>query len=332
MSQVDRLRISYFAQQERELKRLIDPKTGLLSKKFSRIISCPSCKTKKYEKIFVKRGYTFVRCKKCGLVYTNPQVKNELVENFYSGKKSKAEKTTDMWHSIMLKERKSKWRSDYYNDLIKKIKNYKKKGNLLDIGCGIGQFLEVAKKNNFNTHGLELSKVGYDYCIKNNINVFQENIFSKNLKKNSFDIITALGVFEHLTNPLESMIRCRELLKNKGLISLIVPNMYSLYNMILRDKSVTFDGKEHMIFFSMESLNYFLKQLNFKILLHDTVLTGIPNIGRYLQFYDPYIDINSMEYIPNEIRNFFKKKTHNLEKMILKNNLGLRLRVIAQKN
>ena len=92
MSQVDRLRISYFAQQERELKRLIDPKTGLLSKKFSRIISCPSCKTKKYEKIFVKRGYTFVRCKKCGLVYTNPQVKNELVENFYSGKKSKAEK------------------------------------------------------------------------------------------------------------------------------------------------------------------------------------------------------------------------------------------------
>ena len=39
-----------------------------------------------------------------------------------------------------------------------------------------------------------------------------------------------------------------------------------------------------------------------------------------------------MEYIPNEIRNFFKNKTHNLEKMILKNNLGLRLRVIAQKN
>ena len=84
--------------------------------------------------------------------------------------------------------------------------------------------------------------------------------------------------------------------------------------MILRDKSVTFDGKEHMIFFSMESLNYFLKQLNFKILLHDTVLTGIPNIGRYLQFYDPYIDIIQWNIFQMKYEIFLKRKHIILKK------------------
>ncbi len=331
MSDIDKLRKKYFLQQEKELKDLLDKKSGLLSKKFSRKIPCPTCKSKDFKKIFVKRGYTFVRCSQCGLVYTNPQVQNKLVENSYSGKLSKAEKTTDMWYSIMLKEKTSQWRIDYYKDLLNKIKKFKKKGSLLDIGCGIGQFLELASKNNYETKGIELSKVGYEYCKKQNLNVYQENVFSNELKKNSFDIITALGVFEHLTNPYETFERCKQLLKPKGLISIIVPNMYSLYNMILREKSVTFDGKEHMIFYSMKSLNYTLNKLNLKILLHDTVLTGIPNIGKYMQFYEPYSNDESLEYLPKEIMSFFGKDYKNLEKIILNNNLGLRLRVIAQK-
>ena len=90
MSNVDLLRKKYFLQQEKELKSLLDKKTGLLSKNFSKKIPCPTCKSKDFEKIFIKRGYTFVRCSKCGLVYTNPQVQNKLVENSYSGKINKA--------------------------------------------------------------------------------------------------------------------------------------------------------------------------------------------------------------------------------------------------
>ena len=52
----------YFAAKERELDELLDPETGLLSERFSRVIACPLCDGRSHTTLFVKRGYSSNDC------------------------------------------------------------------------------------------------------------------------------------------------------------------------------------------------------------------------------------------------------------------------------
>ena len=65
-----------------------------------------------------------------------------------------------------------------YNDWYKFLKNYiKKKGSILDLGCGTGEFIHRFLKDGYDITGVDIS----DKMIK----VTNEKIKSKNLKNNT---------------------------------------------------------------------------------------------------------------------------------------------------
>jgi hypothetical protein len=90
----------YFAALEREVEELVDPATGFLSERYSRVIECPLCGGGAHSPLFVKRGYTFVRCDACRLVFANPLVDEALVLERHAGGTSAA-----LWAEVLLSER-----------------------------------------------------------------------------------------------------------------------------------------------------------------------------------------------------------------------------------
>lgn len=69
-----------------------------------------------------------------------------------------------------------------YNDWYKFLKNYiKKKGSILDLGCGTGEFIHRFLKDGYDVTGVDIS----DKMIK----VANEKIKSKNLKNNKYKLI-----------------------------------------------------------------------------------------------------------------------------------------------
>ena len=191
----------YFVQLEKELAELIDQDTGLLDEKYAIEVDCPVCHSKDNNTLFVKRGYTFVRCCSCGMVYTNPQVRQEIVQDRYqTGLPS-----TELWMDVLMNSKETAWRNDYYLDILNEIERQTEtKGNLLDVGCAVGHFLDIARKNNWNVTGLELSPKGYKYCQEElGLNVLNATIEESNLSRESFDAITLIGVLEHVTDPEE---------------------------------------------------------------------------------------------------------------------------------
>ena len=63
----------------------------------------------------------------------------------------------------------------------------------------------------------------------------------------------------------------------------------------------------------------------FEILKLDTVLTGMDNIKRQMQWLDPYKYSNTSKYLNDSIIDSCIN-----EEYIKKNNLGLRLRIVAR--
>jgi len=145
----------------------------------------------------------------------------------------------------------------------------------------------------------------------------------------TFDIFTLFGVLEHLPNPKTILQDIKKKSSEKGsIVMAIVPNAYSLYHMFLQEKSVRFDGRNHLMYFSDKTLRKLFENCGLTILHQDTILTGISNIKRQMQWLDPYSDVSDSNYIPERILPFFDN--NKAEDLIIANNLGLRLRIIAQ--
>uniref|UniRef100_UPI0040480F9C methyltransferase domain-containing protein n=1 Tax=Aliarcobacter sp. TaxID=2321116 RepID=UPI0040480F9C len=319
------LREIYFKELEIEKKELLDCNTNMLSTKYSKIIDCPLCGSKKeiHEILFIKDGYTFVRCIDCEMIFTNPQVDSSLLGELYGHSKA-----NDIWVEIQESQKEQGWKKEYYEeniDLINKIRN-EKQVNLIDIGCSSGYFLEVLKEYSpqINGGGVELSRKAYDYAKNKNLDVY--NCFLSEIDNSiKYDIFTLFGVLEHLPNPFMIFDDIKKKANDGGLVLAIVPNAYSLYHMFLQEKSVSFDGRNHLLYFSEKTLRAIFEQSGFEVLLIDTVLTGLDNIKKQMQWLDPYAQSSEDKYLNKALINDFIK-----EKYILDNNLGLRLRIVAK--
>jgi len=98
------------------------------------------------------------------------------------------------------------------------------KGSLLDIGAGTGDFLIVAKNNNWSTKGVEPSEKAKAIALKKGVDFVNS---TSELPSHSFDVITMWHVLEHVPD-LENQIKeLKRLIKPEGTIIIAVPNFNS---------------------------------------------------------------------------------------------------------
>ncbi len=100
------------------------------------------------------------------------------------------------------------------------------KANVLDFGCGSGEFLKACKDQGHQVTGIE---PGQDYANFANetygVNVKCSVWSDTDLGDEKFDLITSFHVFEHLRDPLGAMKWLVSHLAKDGVITIAVPNM-----------------------------------------------------------------------------------------------------------
>lgn len=133
-------------------------------------------------------------------------------------------------------------------DIIKQrhtfyLKYFKKSGNVLDIGCGRGEFLEILKMNGVNATGIDINKQKVEYCKKKNLKVVHAS-FKKYLTDqpdNAFDGIFASQVIEHLSfDELTSFFRlCFKKLQQDGIlvVETVNPHCFPAFKLFYLDPS-----------------------------------------------------------------------------------------------
>ena len=102
-------------------------------------------------------------------------------------------------------------------------------GDVLDVGCGMGNFL-MTFNDDWNKYGIEISRFAAEKASSNGIKILE-----KIPQNEKFDLIIWRGVFQHLDCPLKTLDECIRALKPGGWISfLATPNSnsicYKLFN------------------------------------------------------------------------------------------------------
>jgi len=138
-----------------------------------------------------------------------------------------------------------------------------KNASFLDVGCGRGFMLELARKD-----GLDV--VGTEYCsqtaayAKNifKLNVLITDLLDINLAENKFDIISMWHVLEHIKYPSKYLEKIAKLIKKEGIFVVEVPNIEE------KNRSLKYhvaQNRTHYHFFSEKTLTALLLKQGFTI-------------------------------------------------------------------
>jgi len=188
-----------------------------------------------------------------GFLETYPQPSEQNISEYYKtedyishtdAKRNLLERVYHIVRSISLK-RKLK--------LINSFKSEEK--NLLDIGCGTGDFLQIAQKNNWSVSGIEPNEQAREIANKKtNASVIKHEQLL-NFKKQSFDVITLWHVLEHLPKLEDHVSVFKNLLKENGTLIIAVPNHKSYDAKYYKKFWAAFDVPRHLWHFNKTSIS-----------------------------------------------------------------------------
>jgi len=202
--------------------------------KMEKLRACNLCESN--ELLLVDKNNNICQCKNCGFVFDNPRPTWEEIVSYYS--------RNDKYDSWLgeLEERDLLWKRR-----LRLVKKYMKSGDLLDVGTGIGQFLFYAR-NDFKVRGTEISESAIAIAKeKYDMDVIKGEIEHINLDYN-FNVITLFHVLEHVSNPSSTIMRCRELLKNGGILIIAVPNDIVKFRLTVKRFLSIFKGSKPINF------------------------------------------------------------------------------------
>ena len=122
-----------------------------------------------------------------------------------------------------------------------------KKGNLLDIGAGTGDFLAYAKSKKWEVVGIEPSQKAKDLALKKGV-LFVKS--TEELSDNSFDVITMFHVLEHVEDLDKQLSELKRISKPNGIIIIAVPNFKSYDANYYKEFWAAYDVPRHIWHFS----------------------------------------------------------------------------------
>lgn len=127
-------------------------------------------------------------------------------------------------------------------------------GTLLDVGCGDGAFLELARSCGWNVMGVDPDPNAVANCRSRDLNVRLGGIEQFDDERERFDVMTLAHVLEHAHDPIALITACRRLLKPGGQIWIETPNIDSLGHRRYARNWRGLEPPRHLVLFNARSL------------------------------------------------------------------------------
>jgi 2-polyprenyl-3-methyl-5-hydroxy-6-metoxy-1,4-benzoquinol methylase len=224
---------------------------------------CIACNSADKSVVFREFDIPVLRCPSCGHV-SSSFVNDQHYDQYFAHQITEAE--VFWWDEAH--------REMYQAFATKFLRN--KAGNLLDIGAGLGYFVQFALKYpGWNAMGYEISAPAVEHA--RNVLGLKEQIFAGAVEESGFpaeyfDLITLWDVIEHIQNPDILLAYILGILKPGGFLFLATPNApiqiakarVKARVVGMREGTQYLDAKDHVNLYTPKSLQLVLQRIGFE--------------------------------------------------------------------
>lgn len=193
-----------------------------------------------------------VECVQCGVARLSPRQQWSFLRQVYS----------DSQDPLYLAEHSG--RRGSARKIVRFLEGYVMPGTLLDVGCGAGVLLAVAR-DKWRVRGVELcSWAVREARSRFALEVYEGTIAEARFPGASFDAVTMLDVIEHLPNPRETVAEAFRVLRPGGILFVLTPDIGSL---VARVMGSWWWGLRpaHLYYFKRRNLTALLEREGFEV-------------------------------------------------------------------
>jgi 2-polyprenyl-3-methyl-5-hydroxy-6-metoxy-1,4-benzoquinol methylase len=138
-------------------------------------------------------------------------------------------------------------------------------GRILDLGAGIGAFVNTMQQKGWEIIGIEPDE-GARIQAKNLFNIeLKETNALNELSENSFDAITLWHVLEHVHQLHPYVERLKSTLKPNGKIFIAVPNYQSLDSSLYKSYWAAYDVPRHLYHFPPQAIRVLMEKHGLRV-------------------------------------------------------------------
>lgn len=174
-------------------------------------------------------GVTVCRCRRCDLVFSNPQPVPNSIDDHY-GIPPDA-----YWRDVNYDPAPGYFSRQI--DAAKELLKFKPGMKAIDIGIGLGKAARVMRDAGFDVYGIEPSEPFYKKALEllggDTERYKFATVESAEFEESAFDFVTFGAVLEHLYDPSAALAKAVSWLKPGGVIHAEIPNSRHLVSKLL---------------------------------------------------------------------------------------------------
>jgi 2-polyprenyl-3-methyl-5-hydroxy-6-metoxy-1,4-benzoquinol methylase len=193
-----------------------------------------------------------VKCTRCGLVYQSPVPSSEEILDAYDG----------VVDTRYVEE--SSGRMETFGLDLDAVERHHRGGKIVDVGCHLGFFLDVAKERGWDVTGVEPSRWSVEQARTRGLDVRHGTLETAHLEENSFDVATLWDVIEHLSDPLAELKQMHRILKPGGVLAVSTMNVDALFPR-LAGRRWPWYMQMHLVYFSKRTLHNMLTKAGYQV-------------------------------------------------------------------
>ncbi len=241
---------------------------------------CINCQIK-MEPYFMKKTWQIMRCQSCKLMAVENMPAD--LSPYYSEGYFTGDVTLDGYIDYDLDKEVSRKTYLEFLDIIEKYLDRKVSISLFEIGCATGFFMDLARQRGWQTEGIDISQYAIQKAKEKGL-VASTAILENYQTDKKFDVVVAQDVIEHVKDPIDMIIRSKNLLNENGLLLITTPDAGSLWAKVWNKHWHAFVPPQHLFYFSAKNLAPILEKNGFRVFYpaHSGKWFAIPYIIRLL--------------------------------------------------
>jgi SAM-dependent methyltransferase len=206
-----------------------------------------------------------VACRRCGLVYASPRPDRERLARFYREQiYTQYLDASGRFQERLLASSRTQAR-DTFDFFVGRAGQRLAGSRVLEVGCGLGDFLVLAREAGARVLGLELDGPYADFAEKqHNLSIGRGRVEDLDTEAR-FDVIALFHVVEHLEDPVGVLAALRPKLASGGRLFIEVPDFMGPWRIPFTE----FLRLEHLYNFSPETLRRVLARAGFRVTRQD---------------------------------------------------------------